>query len=135
MDVAKLAVQHAQIACFTTQMLSTAATFLLTDNAEVRIKTSFHQRMRWKKFVLNYQNQPLFCQHLRMTYTSFSKLLDRIKVLIDVDDNMAYKRGGEIIPEIHLYATIRYLAGASYLDIYVFVASQCHLFIPLYGKQ
>jgi hypothetical protein len=56
MDVTKLAVQHARIACFTTQMLSTAATFLLTDNAEVRIKTSFHQRMRWKKFVLNYQN-------------------------------------------------------------------------------
>jgi hypothetical protein len=96
MDVAKLAVQHARIACFTTQMLSTAATFLLvTDNAEVRIKAPFHQRMRWKKFVLNSQNRPLFRRHVRMTYSSFSKfLLDQIKVLIDVDDDMAYKRGG-----------------------------------------
>ena len=126
MDVAKLAVQHARIACFTTQMLSTAATFLLTDDAEVRIKTPFQQRMRWKKFVLNYQNRPLLRRHLRMTYTSFLKLLDRIKVLIDVDDDMAYKRGGKIIPEIHLYATIRYLAGASYSDVCLF----CGISVP-----
>jgi hypothetical protein len=126
MDVAKLAVQHARIACYTTQMLSTAASFLLTEDAEERTKTPFHQRIKWKKFVLNYKDRPLFRRHLRMTYTSFSKLLDRIKVLIDVDDAMAYKRGGKIIPEIHLYATIRYLAGASYSDICVF----CGISVP-----
>ena len=33
---------------------------------------------------------------------------------------MAYLRGGKITPEIHLYATLRYLAGASYSDICLF---------------
>ena len=126
MDVAKLAVQHARMACFTTQMLSTAATILMSDDAEVRIQTPLVQRLKWTKFVLNYKNRPLFRRHLRMTYTSFSKLLDRIKVLIDVDDNTASKRGGKIIPEIHLYATIRYLAGASYSDICIF----CGVSVP-----
>jgi hypothetical protein len=55
-----------------------------------------------------------------MTYTLFTKLLDRIRELLEVDDDMVMLWGGKIIPEIHLYATIRYLAGGSYSNICVF---------------
>ena len=126
MDVQKLGVQQARIATFVMQMLSTASTFVLTEESDVRLKCAFHQRLTWAKFVSNYKDRPLFKRHLRMTYVSFVKLLDLIKDQIDVDDNQAFIRGGKIIPEIHLYATIRYLAGASYSDVCVF----CGISVP-----
>jgi hypothetical protein len=48
-------------------------------------------------------------------------LLDKILPhLPQIDQEMAALRGGIIIPELRLYATIRYLAGGSYLDICFF---------------
>ena len=63
----------------------------------------------------------LFKRHMRMTYDSFSKLLllinDNLK---DVVKEIVSKRGGEVIKELHLYATLQYMAGASYSDITFF---------------
>jgi DDE superfamily endonuclease len=112
--------QQARVASFLVELLSTTTSFIVAEDVEIRVKAPFLQRLVWDKFVVDYQHKPLFRRHLRMTYTSFTKLLDRIRELLEVDDGMAALRGGKIIPEIHLYATIRYLAGGSYTDICIF---------------
>ena len=53
--------------------------------------------------------------------SSFDKLLSYIRESLEVDSNMAWLQGGEIIPEILLYCMLRYLAGGSYTDIFFFV--------------
>ena len=56
-------------------------------------------------------------QHLRMSLTSFEKLLSFIRSSLEVDSAMAQLRDGVIIPEIALYCMLRYLASGSYSDI------------------
>jgi hypothetical protein len=82
-------------------------------------KTTFEQRLKWDTYVANNKHKPLFKRHLRMSYDSFCTLLRLISPkLKEVDSRMADLRGGEVIvKELGLYATIRYLAGASYSDI------------------
>ena len=118
--------QQARVASFLVELLSTTTSFIVAEDVEICVKAPFLQRLIWDKFVEDYQNKPLFRRHLRMMYTSFTKLLDRIRELLEVDDDMAALRGGTIIPEIHLYATIRYLAGGSYSDICIF----CGISVP-----
>jgi len=55
-----------------------------------------------------------------MTYSSFLELLRLLEDDLIRDEAQASRRGGLIIPELHLYATIRYLSGASYSDICIF---------------
>ena len=63
----------------------------------------------------------MFRRHLRMTHESFVILLDKIRPHLPVpDEQMGALRGGIILPELRLYATIRYLAGGSYSDICFF---------------
>ena len=52
-----------------------------------------------------------------MTPVSFEKLLLMLRDELEVNEKMADKRGGPIIPELCLYCAIRWLAGGSYLDI------------------
>jgi hypothetical protein len=52
-----------------------------------------------------------------MRKESFDKLLGFIYADLVVNELMANNRGGPIILELCLYATLRYLAGGSYLDI------------------
>jgi hypothetical protein len=52
-----------------------------------------------------------------MSYESFSKLLGLLEEDLKVNEEMAWLRGGVIIPELCLYCTIRWLAGGSYTDI------------------
>ena len=54
-------------------------------------------------------------QHLRMSLTSFEKLLSFIRMALKVDSAMVH---GVIILEIALYCTLHYLAGGSYTDIF-----------------
>ena len=56
-----------------------------------------------------------------MLMSSFDKLLSYIRESLEVDSDMAQLQGGEIIPEILLYCTLRYLAGGCYTDISFFV--------------
>jgi len=98
--------------------------FLLLEEEELkqkRARATLQQRCRWDRFVLLNHDRPMFRRHLRMTYTSFLVLLDKIRPHLPVmDEKMGALRGGIIIPELRLYATIRYLAGASYTDICFF---------------
>ena len=55
-----------------------------------------------------------------MELDSFLLLLSYIRNFLEVDESKAASHGGKIIPELCLYCTLRYLAGASYLDIVVF---------------
>lgn len=55
-----------------------------------------------------------------MHYSSYQKLLGFIHDSIHVDGAMAALRGGAILPEIRLYAVLRWLAGGSYSDILYF---------------
>ena len=56
-----------------------------------------------------------------MTHESFVLLLNKIKPHIaSPDQTMGALRGGVILPELRLYATIRWLAGGSYTDICFF---------------
>jgi hypothetical protein len=48
---------------------------------------------------------------------SFNKLLEAIKLYLEVNMDMAGLRGGAILPEICHYMTLRYLAGGLYSDI------------------
>ena len=94
----------------------------LDDNDKrSRNKTPFHQRLDWDAFVKKNKDRPLFRRHLRMDYTSFCKLLSLIDPhQKEVNNEMALLRGGEVIKELRLYATLRYLAGGSYSDICFF---------------
>jgi hypothetical protein len=85
------------------------------------VKSVLQQRCRWNRFVMMNQDLPLFRRHLRMTYDSFLILLEKIRTHLPApDQKMADLRGGVIIPELRLYATLRYLAGGSYSDICFF---------------
>ena len=55
-----------------------------------------------------------------MDIESFYLLLSFIHDAIQVDKAKTASHGGMIIPELCLYCTLRYLAGASYLDVSVF---------------
>ena len=122
MDFKTVSNQQARVATLFSQVLSVVANFTaLDDIADSRTKCKFQQRLHWEKFINDYKDRPFFRRHLRMSYESFSILLDQIRDIIDVtDEDMASLRGGKIIPEIHLYATLRYLAGGSYTDICIF---------------
>ena len=98
--------------------------FLLLEEDEFNQKRGraiLQQHCRWDRFVLVNHDLPMFHHHLRMTHASFLVLLDKIRPHLPViDEKMGSLRGGVIIPELRLYATIRYLAGASYTDICFF---------------
>ena len=59
-------------------------------------------------------------RHLRMSHISFNQLLSFLRDKLEVDNRMASLRGGTILPELCLYARLRYLAGGSYSDIQYF---------------
>ena len=75
------------------------------------------QRLIWNDFERRNLGRGTFRRSLRMNKPSFDKLVALLKEDLTVDFTMAKLRGGPIIPELCLFATVRYFAGASYLDI------------------
>lgn len=122
MDGKTLSIQAARVAAFLTYQQHAVAHFALIDSdGEKRTSSAFQQRLNWDEFVQKHKDRPLFRRHLRMTYDSFLRLLEMIKPhLVMRDERMASLRGGQILPELHLYATIRFLAGGLYSDICLF---------------
>ena len=53
---------------------------------------------------------------------SFYLLLSFVHDALQVDKAKVASHGGMIIPELCLYCTLCYLAGASYLDVIVFAS-------------
>jgi hypothetical protein len=80
----------------------------------------FDQRLLWVDFEEKFRYRHDIRSHLRMSHTSFHKLLAWIYNDLTVNERMANLRGGAILPELCLYSTIRYLSGGSYLDIKFF---------------
>jgi hypothetical protein len=118
--------EQARLAAIVAQTLHAVAYLALLDDVDTRFKSPFQQCVTWDNFVRDNKDRPLFRRHLRMSYESFIVLLERIREHINVDNKMGLLRGGKIIPEVHLYATLRYLAGGSYSDICFF----CGISVP-----
>ena len=86
-----------------------------------RAPSLFEQRLIWDGIIERHGERANFRRHLRMRRDSFDKLLGYIRDDLEVDHHMAARRGGAILPEIRLYCTLRWLAGGSYTDVYMYV--------------
>ena len=95
---------------------------------------TFDQQLCWCTFVSNHRGRIELKRHLHMSMSSFDKLLSYIRTSLEVDSDMAQLGGGVIIPEILLYCTLHYLAGGSYMDIFLLVYQKHHS-IMLYGRR
>ena len=126
MDPESFLAQQTKLAALFTKLYAAHSVLFLTGEREPRQPSLFVQRLNWERFIGKYKNTAFLRRHLRMKYESFKYLLSLIKDKLVLDEKMANKRGGVIIPEIHLYATIRYLGGASYSDVCVF----CGISVP-----
>jgi DDE superfamily endonuclease len=92
----------------------------LHSTSVTRNVSVFDQRLLWDQFVSRYGGTKDLKRQLRMKVSSFAKIVTWISKDLDVDNDMASLRGGSISPEICLYLTIRFLSGASYLDVRFF---------------
>ena len=94
------------------------AAFLVWKKIPRRRNSSpFAQRLYWQQYSDFHTECGTFKRRLRMSKSSFNKLLGMIRHKLEVNQKRAKSRGGAIIPELCLYCTLRYLAGGSYLDI------------------
>jgi DDE superfamily endonuclease len=85
------------------------------SNKRRRKASSFLRRMNWEEFFLN---DPIFMQRaLRMPVECFEKLTLVLAPSLRRNEVQAARRGGAISPNVRLFATLRWLAGGSYLDI------------------
>ena len=125
MDQFTVSLQLARVEAFFGQLLRFSAEIgSIEGDKEPRQKSKFQQRLLWDEFVRNHKDRPLLRRHLRMSYESFCVLLNVIQDhMVERDEEMGALRGGHISIELHLYATLCYLAGGSYSDICFFVAS------------
>ena len=117
MDSTVVAQQSARCAATMVQLTIAIKEYhaIMGTLSENRNKNPFLQRLDWDAFVQNYKDRPFFRRHLRMSYKSFCRLVNLVVDKLQFDEEMGSIRGGNIIPEIHVYATIRYLAGARHL--------------------
>jgi DDE superfamily endonuclease len=79
------------------------------------------QWLIWQDILHKHKDRAVFKRHLCMSPNSFEKLLSYNLHALQIDERMAWLRGGPILPELRLYCTLRWLAGSSYSDIYRFV--------------
>jgi DDE superfamily endonuclease len=133
MDSLTVAIQLARAAAFVSLSQQAAAQFMIIEDDEEdvvsRSRSVLHQRLHWAKFVRLNKDRPMFRRHMRMSHESFVKLLSMIKPHISNPDvRMGALRGGVILPELRLYATLRYLAGGSYTDICFFCGISTSMF-------
>ena len=83
--------------------------------------STFDQQLCWCTFVSHHAGRIELKQYLHISMSSFDKLLSYIRTSLEVDSDMAWLQGGEIIMEISLYCMLHYLAGGSYTNIFFFV--------------
>ncbi len=115
----------AMVAMTLLRMCATAAVLFQsiatpTSGARPRDPPIFAQRLQWEEFTFQHGRTREFRRHLRMSLQSFTKLLGYIRGGLTVNSEQAARRGGEIIPELQLYCTLRWLAGGSYTDLFYF---------------
>jgi hypothetical protein len=99
-----------------------------------RAPSFFDQRLLWNDVLHSHGNRCNFTRHLRMSSESFHKLLSYVSDALTVNHEMASLRGGAVMPELCLYLTLRWLAGGSYSDIYMFAGISPASFYRLLWK-
>jgi len=102
------------------QMMMVRASIMVEVANRRRRPALFDDRLHWSTFLNKFGNRVEFKRHIRMSPSSFNKLVDLLRPSLLVDKNMAELRGGPICPEICVYACLRFLAGGSYTDIKFF---------------
>ena len=70
--------------------------------ADERNPTIFDERLRWDLFVKKFGDRAEFKRHIRMSVESFDILLGYIRERLEVDAEMARRRGGQIYPKLCL---------------------------------
>ena len=94
-----------------------------------RRRSSFAPRLDWDSFYAIWGDTSTFERAVRMKKSSFLKLVALLTPYVKVDYKMASLRGGAITPEVCVFITLRYLAGASYLDIQFYTGiSRSHFY-------
>jgi hypothetical protein len=80
---------------------------------EHRNPSLVEQHLNWQEqFMEKYGSRADFKRHLRMPLKSIDKLLSLIRPQLgEVDKEMVSLKGGPIMPELALFATLWYLAG------------------------
>jgi hypothetical protein len=117
--------QHASFASFVARLTATTTALLLEEQGRLkkrgrkkrRSPAMFDQRLQWEAFWTKHAGRPDLRRHLRMSEDSFLRLLSFVRDKLEVNNRMGSLRGGAILPELCLYACLRYLAGGSYSDI------------------
>jgi hypothetical protein len=99
------------------QMLNIAFVMMVMHDDDNRNPCIVEQRLLWDTFTGRFGARREFTRSIRMKLESFNLLLSYIRNDLTVDEIQASRKGTPIIPELCLFCTIRYLAGASYLDI------------------
>jgi hypothetical protein len=95
--------------------LLTAGSLLVM--AQPRNPSFFDRHLMWEEYCHKHTQWKTFKVWLRMSKSSFDKLLGCVRDELVVNEVQVKPTGGAIIPELCLYCTIRWLAGGSYLDI------------------
>ena len=78
------------------------------------------QRLNWRKHIKSLKRQGLFRLYYRMSYPAFMKLLNLLQNDLAVNPRKSRNRTSNqdpIYAELTLHCTLRFLAGASYLDV------------------
>ena len=99
--------------------LLAAATLLLDldSTKKSRAANKRRQRLDWFKHVGSIDER-LFTRAYRLSPATFDELLDKIRPALEKNETQAQRSSSSRIePETRLAATLRYLAGGSYLDI------------------
>jgi hypothetical protein len=122
------------ISSFVNNLLAACLLLHIVLVHEHRNPSITEQRLNWQQFTNKYGNRAEFKRHLRMSLKSFNKLLSLIRPQLEVNEEMAILRGGPIMPELALYATLRYLAGGSYSDIHFFTGISTSSFYRVLWK-
>ena len=118
----KNARQHASFSSFVARLTATTTSLLLDEHGRTKKKrrkkrrspAMFDQRLQWEAFLAKHAGRPDLKRHLRMSQDSFGRLLSFVCDKLEVDNRMGSLRGGAILPELCLYACLRYLGGGSY---------------------
>jgi hypothetical protein len=82
------------------------------------------QRLNWCRHVNSLKQQGLFCLYYRMSYEACNRLLNLLQSDLEVNTTKSRNQTSNqqpIGPELMLHCTLRYLAGASCLDVIVFL--------------
>jgi DDE superfamily endonuclease len=87
--------------------------------ANRRRSANFRERLDVNEYIARNKdnNTDTLTREMRMEAASFQKLAGILRDGLQHDERMGALRGGAVTPELCIFCTLRYLAGASYLDI------------------